>query len=339
MTRRISVHTAKPYEIVYGNYRYLLPEMVGRLAPKRLLWAVDSTVLRYHAQLVMDSYAPQSYVLPLSGGEVNKTVDTYLGIVRFLAEHGFDRGDVVVAVGGGVVGDTAGFAAATYMRGIHLIHMPTTLLAMVDSSIGGKTGVDLPQGKNLLGSFYQPDAVVVDAAFLSSLPPKEWANGMGECVKYGVLLPPDKGLPLLQGTLPLDELLPLCAAYKAQVVAADECDKGSRALLNLGHTAAHAIERLSGYAVPHGLAVAIGVRRMAVSACARGQIDEVTRDCIVAAADKLGLPDAPYNAQELAQAALTDKKSHGDYLTLVDIFGLGDVRPIKVAKEDLAKYL
>ncbi len=339
MNRRISVQTAKPYEIVYGNYRYLLPQIVERLAPKRLLWAVDKEVLRYQAQLVLDSYAPQSYVLPLSGGEANKTVDTYLGIVRFLAEHGFDRGDVVVAVGGGVVGDTVGFAAATYMRGIRLIHMPTTLLAMVDSSIGGKTGVDLPQGKNLLGSFYQPEAVVIDAAFLSTLPPKEWTNGMGECIKYGVLLPPDRGLHLLQGTLPLDELLPLCAGYKAQVVAADECDKGSRALLNLGHTAAHAIERLSGYTVPHGLAVAIGVGRLAQSAYARGQIDKPTRDMIVTAADNLGLPDVPYTAEELAQAAQADKKSHGDYLTLVDIFGLGDVRLIKVAKDDLAKYL
>ncbi len=206
--------------------------------------------------------------LVLPAGEPTKDLDT-LGICySWLAEGGARRDDVVIAFGGGVIGDLAGFAAATYLRGLSLWQVPTSLLAQVDSSVGGKVAINLPAGKNLAGAFYQPDVVVIDPVFLDTLPREEFRNGLGEVLKYA-LLEGEVLMALLEGNvagvnqrLPgaLDEIIERCVRYKAAVVQEDERETGLRAVLNLGHTLGHALEKYLGYGrVGHGRAVALGL--------------------------------------------------------------------------------
>ncbi len=187
-------------------------------------------------------------------GEDAKHLGTVEDLCRDFAQWGLTRADVVVAVGGGVVTDTAGFAAAVYHRGIPVVHVSTTLLGQVDAAIGGKTGVNLPEGKNLVGAFWQPSAVLCDTEVLGTLPPREYRTGLGEMAKYAFLGVDD--LP----DLPLDEAVAACVRCKADVVASDEREGGRRAILNYGHTLAHAVETEGAYDLRHGEAVAIGPR-------------------------------------------------------------------------------
>ena len=219
-----------------------------------------------------------------------------------------------------VFGAEAGFAAATYQRGIPFVQVPTTLLAMVDSSVGGKTAIDLPEGKNLVGAFHQPAAVVCDPQLLDTLPPAILRDGCAEALKTAVLFDPDLFSLLAARGTDFDRMtvLPRCVACKRDAVCADEFDRGARQLLNLGHTAGHAIETLSGYRIAHGHAVAIGLAIMARAFC---------RDAaeIEAALIKLGLPTrTEFSPEQLAQAALADKKRAGERITLVIPRAIGD---------------
>lgn len=200
----------------------------------------------------------------LPAGEETKSLAQYAALLHKLAEAGLTRADTVVALGGGVIGDLAGFAAATWLRGIRLVQVPTTLLAMVDSSVGGKTAIDLPEGKNLVGAFHQPAAVVCDQQLLDTLPPDVLCDGCAEALKTAVLFDPDLFSHLAARGTDFDRMtvLPRCIACKRDAVCADEFDRGARQLLNLGHTAGHAIETLSGYRISHGHAVAIGLAIM-----------------------------------------------------------------------------
>ena len=201
------------------------------------------------------------YVLP--HGEASKNGREYLKILEFLAESGLDRRDTVVALGGGVVGDIAGFAAATYLRGIDCVQIPTTLLSMTDSSVGGKTAIDLKAGKNLAGAFKQPKFVAIDTDFLETLPEAEIKNGLGELIKYAVI---DGGeiLTMLEDGFGknVQKIVEAAVDIKRRVVEADEKESGLRRILNFGHTPAHAAEKLSGFTLPHGVAVAAGVNLM-----------------------------------------------------------------------------
>jgi 5-deoxy-5-amino-3-dehydroquinate synthase len=207
-------------------------------------------------------------VFTIGDGEDAKDLGTVEDLCRDFAQWGLTRGDVVVAVGGGVVTDTAGFVAAVYHRGLPVVHVSTTLLGQVDAAIGGKTGVNLPEGKNLVGAFWQPAAVLCDTETLETLPPREYRNGLGEMAKYRFLGAPD----LLD--LPLDERVAACVRVKAEVVTADEREGGRRAILNYGHTLAHALEIATGYELRHGEAVAIGLVYAAELALRLGRIDE-----------------------------------------------------------------
>ncbi len=195
-----------------------------------------------------------TYIIP--SGEQSKNVKNYVEILSFLAKNQFTRYDSVVALGGGVVGDLAGFVAATFMRGINFYQVPTTLLAMTDASVGGKTAIDLVEGKNLVGAFYQPKGVFINIQTLKTLPQKELQNGWGEVVKYA-FLSADIEKELSAGIT--EQLIYDCVQLKANIVADDEKESGKRMLLNLGHTVGHAIETLSSYALPHGLCVAKGL--------------------------------------------------------------------------------
>ena len=277
--------------------------------------------------------AVSAYEFP--AGEENKNFSTLSGILEFLAAEHLTRTDCLIALGGGVVGDMAGFAAACYLRGIRYVQMPTTLLSAVDSSVGGKTAIDLKAGKNLAGAFLQPAAVLCDTDCLSSLPKDVFADGAAEAVKTGVLC--DERLFALfeDGTLAAEpaEVIARCVAYKAGVVERDEREQGERKLLNLGHTVGHAIEKCSGYAVPHGHAVAAGLAVIARAAEALGWTEEPLAARVAACLQSCGLPTGTeYGPEALAAAASADKKRAGGDITLVipKKIGLCELKKIPV---------
>ena len=271
--------------------------------------------------LVDSNFDIYKYVFP--GGEAHKTLDTISEILEFLAENNFTRGDLLVALGGGVTGDITGFAAATYLRGIEFVQIPTTLLAIVDSSVGGKTGVNLSSGKNLAGAFWQPSLVLFDPNVLETLSRELKLDGIAEAIKAGFIAD-NNILKLIENQSDLNdsafltELATMAVEVKRQLVEEDEKERGKRQLLNLGHTAAHAIEKSSSYEISHGHAVAIGMAIISSAAEKLSLCDEGTHAQMIAALKKFNFPlDIPYTADELASAALHDKKRRGDEITLV----------------------
>ena len=264
----IEVHTAPAYEVTIGAG--LLRECGARLKTVlggcRIAVVADSNVAPLYLETVCASlrdagFAVCSYVFP--SGEAHKNFTTLSAILEFLAESQLTRTDCVAALGGGVTGDMAGFAAASYLRGIRYVQLPTTLLSAVDSSVGGKTAIDLAAGKNLAGAFLQPAAVLCDTDCLRSLPAAVFADGAAEAIKTGVLSGETLFSLFEDGTLTdaPAEVIARCVRYKAGVVERDEKERGERRKLNLGHTVGHAIEKCSGYAIPHGHAVAAGPSR------------------------------------------------------------------------------
>jgi 3-dehydroquinate synthase len=269
-------------------------------------------------------------------GEGSKSLHQVERLTRLAAQAGLRRSDAVAALGGGVVGDLAGFVAAAYQRGVRLLHLPTTLLAMVDSAIGGKTGVDLPEGKNYVGAIWQPELVLMDTDALSSLPPRELACGFAEVVKYGLLDGPEmlelvESWPGLPG--PPEEVAALirrCVAHKLAVVAADERDHGLRATLNLGHTVGHGIEAAAGYErYRHGEAISLGLlAALRLSEESLG-LDPSVRDRTAAVLGRHGLPtrlDPEVATPDILAAIGRDKKADGDAQNMVLLAAPGDVR-------------
>ena len=339
----IPVRTAPDYTVSIGpglltSCGQRLREVLG---PCRAAVIADSTVAPLYATAVTASlsaagFSVCSYLFP--AGEAHKNLSTLSEILEFLAREHLTRSDCVVALGGGVAGDMAGFAAAVYLRGIRCVQLPTTLLSAVDSSVGGKTAIDLAAGKNLAGAFLQPAAVLCDTDCLKSLPPDVFADGAAEAIKTGVLS--DESLFALfeDGTLTADpaEVIARCVAYKAGVVERDEKEQGERRLLNLGHTVGHAIETCSGYAIPHGHAVAAGLAVIARAAEALGWTKQPIAARIAACLAKNGLPTGTdYTAEALAQAALADKKRAGDSITLVIPQRIGECELRKLPVSDL----
>ncbi len=282
-------------------------------------------------------------------GERSKSLESLHGIYDALLDLKADRRACVVAVGGGVVGDLAGFAAASYMRGIPLIQAPTSLLAMVDSSVGGKTGVNLPRGKNLVGAFHQPAGVLIDPDVLATLPERDFRGGLAEVVKYGVIsdaeffawLEANAEAILVRSPDVLVPLIARCCELKAEVVAADEFETtGVRATLNYGHTFAHAFENLAGYgALSHGEAVSVGMTCAARLAASRGMIEHAVFDRQTALLERFHLPtDLPANCEFAPNAVLaamrTDKKNVAGALRLVLPVRLGEVRVFADVPED-----
>lgn len=280
------------------------------------------------------------YVFP--HGEASKTLDTVRDVYAFLAENNITRSDSVIAVGGGVVGDLAGFAAATWLRGIPFIQVPTTLLAMVDSSVGGKTGVDLPEGKNLVGAFWQPSMVLCDPATLKTLPAETLSDGVAEAIKTGAILDADLFECLERGELEqrMEEIIYRCVDHKRSVVEQDERDKGVRQWLNFGHTLGHAIEKESGYAIAHGKAVAIGMVMMA-GACEKNGITPAgTARRIAACCARYGLPTTTdYDLKTLCGHCMGDKKRSGGEIALAVLERLGKAALYPVKADALLPFL
>ena len=283
----------------------------------------DSNVAPLYLGKVTDSLRkiginPESFII--DAGEKSKDINTLNRILEYLAEKRITRSDLIVSLGGGVCGDIAGFAASVYLRGIKIIHIPTTLLASIDSSVGGKTAINLSAGKNLAGTFKQPEAVICDPETLLTLPRREFVNGMAEAIKYGVLFSDDFFESL--ATEPTGEnicgMIEKCVTFKKAAVEKDEFDNGGRKLLNLGHTIGHAIEKCSGFEISHGFAVAAGMALTARAGEKLGLTNKGTAKKIEAVLTTYSLPtDTVFDASSLAAAAVSDKKTDGEDITLV----------------------
>lgn len=324
--RCVQVKAGRPYEVFIG--RGLMEAaggmIVEALGGKRMTAILtDDTVDTLYGARVEQALSESGlrtcrFAMP--HGEAHKTLATWEKMLAFLSEQGMTRADAVVALGGGVPGDVAGFAAASYQRGVALVQIPTTLLAMIDSSVGGKTGVDLGGLKNQVGAFHQPRLVLIDPDALSTLPAATLSDGTAEAVKYGVLGDTELFSRLSRGgwTEDAEWMIERCVTAKAALVAADEHDTGSRQLLNLGHTLGHAIEKCSDFRFSHGQAVAVGMIYAARIARSMGLCGPEVEADISAALTAGGLPlAAPYGAAELAAAAMADKKRAGGEITLV----------------------
>ena len=275
-------------------------------------------------------------------GEESKHLGTIAEMYKALADFGMTRKDLIVALGGGVCGDMAGFAAATYLRGIDFMQIPTSLLAQVDSSVGGKTGVDLPQGKNLVGAFHQPVAVLIDPDTLLTLPDQFIIDGMGEVIKYGCIK--DAAffdfLEQENALQHLEEVIETCVSIKRDVVSRDEREAGERMLLNFGHTLGHAIEKLRDFkGITHGMAVAVGMVMMTRAGEAQGVTEAGTTARVEALCKKYLLPvKESFSAEELAKAAQSDKKTAGGGIHLVLLHSIGDSFTKKLPLEELRAF-
>lgn len=338
----VTVSASKEYQVIIGNG---LMTDLGSYAsalktPGKAAIISDSNVWPLYGKKAADSLQNAGFEVfhfCFPAGENSKNAQTYLNILNFLAENQLTRADVVVALGGGVVGDITGFAAATFLRGISYIQVPTTLLAMVDSSVGGKTAIDLPAGKNLVGAFNQPELVLCDIAALNSLPEDIFRDGCAEVIKYGILYDSDLFAHLKQNGLNFDReaVIARCVELKRDVVAEDEFDTGARQKLNLGHTFGHAVEKESNFSITHGQAVAIGIATVARSTCKLKLCSEQTVAEIQSVLEGFGLPGTTdFSAEQLYTAALSDKKRNGGTVNLIipERIGSCEIRPTPVSE-------
>lgn len=345
--KTITVPTLRTYLVKVGSglLSTLGAEAAAVSKASRVCIVSDSNVWPLYGKIAQESlqsagFQPVSYVFP--AGEASKNGETYLSLLNFLAESHLTRSDLIVALGGGVVGDLAGFAAATYLRGIDFIQVPTTLLAAVDSSVGGKTAIDLPAGKNLAGAFCQPVLVLCDIDTLHTLPEDIFRDGCAEIIKYAILFSPELFTLLSQTGLdfPREEVISRCVELKRDVVTEDEFDRGLRMLLNLGHTFGHGVEAQSGFTVSHGKAVAIGTAIMARAAASRGLCSSADAEQMLSLLKLFGLPTSTdYAANQLVQSALSDKKRSADTVNLIVPYTIGDCRALPTPVSDLQSFL
>ncbi len=339
MSEVISVSTISEdtYNIKIG--KNLIKEVSGFISSsfsaKKLFVIIDEKVYTHHSEYIDKGLSTDferviKYVVP--SGESNKSLDQFSSIVHFLLQSGVERNTALLAIGGGVVGDLAGYVAASLLRGIPLIHMPTTLLAMVDSSIGGKTGVNHSVGKNLIGAFYQPKAVFADIRFLKTLPQEEWVNGMSEIIKYGMIEAPDIFAQLStltnEGKMASPKnwmpIIAQSAQIKADIVSRDVKESGIRAALNFGHTFAHVIENVGGYGkYSHGEAVFAGMFGAVEASNALGANISLSNLKQFKALYSFDLNDLSSTPKELTRLMLKDKKVKDATIRLILLEGLG----------------
>ena len=346
--KKVKISVSKEYEVLIGQG--LMAES-GRLCRSVLPKCVKAAVIsddnvapiyldRVKVSLESAGFETVSFVFP--HGESSKNGGTYLEILNFLAENQLTRSDALIALGGGVVGDITGFAAATYLRGIRFVQIPTSLLAMVDSSVGGKTAIDLPAGKNLAGAFCQPELVICDLDSLNTLSPAFFTDGCAEVIKYGILKDEALFAHLEENGQGFDReyVISRCVELKRDYVTEDEFDTGLRMMLNLGHTVGHAIEKLSAYAVPHGSAVAMGMAIIARACASRGLCSESCAGRIVKTLESFRLPvSCAYSAKELISPMLSDKKRSGGSVKLIAVRDIGDCLILPTAVESISDFV
>lgn len=298
----------------------------------------DTNVYPLYGETIKKSLESAGYTVftyVFQAGEESKKPENVIETVKFMAEHGLTRNDAVVALGGGVCGDMAGFAAAIYLRGIRFVQIPTSLLSQVDSSVGGKTGVDLPQGKNLCGAFHQPSLVIIDPNVLNTLPDHFFSDGMGEVIKAGCIKS-ESLFKRLENENPKDfieDLIFECLDIKRRVVENDEKEHGERALLNFGHTCGHAVEKLWNFkTVSHGEAVGIGMVMIAEAGERLGITEKGTRDRIIRVLEKNKMKiNDTHSTDCIVEAMSADKKrtNSGIKLVMLEKIGVGFIYPVK----------
>lgn len=341
--RSVTVKTSATYEVLIGSgLLQKAGEAVKKvISPCKAAIVTDSTVVHLYEETVRKSlteagFSVCTFVFP--AGEASKNIHTLSHLLEFLAKEEMTRTDMIVALGGGVTGDLAGFGAAVYLRGIPFVQIPTTFLAAIDSSVGGKTAVDLEAGKNLAGAFYQPKLVLCDTDVLQTLPEVVFADGIAEALKYGVLGDAALFEKIARGNCrqDLEEIIETCVSMKRDVVEEDEFDTGKRQLLNLGHTFGHAIEQKSHFQMTHGHAVAIGMHLIAKAAEAKGIAEKGTAATIAKALEQNQLPkETEFSPAEVAEGTLRDKKRRGGTISFVFPKKIGDCEIVKIPVEEV----
>lgn len=293
------------------------------------------------AQESLKSSGWQVFEYVFENGEKSKNIREYNKLLEDLASKEFTRSDIMIALGGGVVGDLTGFTAATYLRGISFYQLPTTLLAAVDSSVGGKTGINLQAGKNLAGAFWQPEAVICDLQTLDSLPKDIFSEGISEIIKYGMIADRELFRQLADEDINdrLGEIIRKCVDIKFAIVEDDERDRGGRQLLNFGHTLGHAVEKLSDYKIKHGQAVAIGMVLITRAAQKAGMCLDLLPD-LVSLLKKYNLPtDCPFSVEELYSLAVADKKRMGNNISIIVPKDLGKCEIVKMPLKEFRDFI
>ena len=304
----------------------------------------DSNVDKFYSKIVIDSINKvgfETHKFVFDAGEKSKNINTYLDIVSFLVKNNVSRNDLLVALGGGVVGDLVGFVASTYLRGVDFVQIPTTLLSIIDASVGGKTAIDIEEGKNLIGAFYQPKMVIADLNTLETLPSEEISNGLGEMAKYAVLIGGEY-FDMMEDDVykNLDTLIALSIEYKRDIVEKDEKEGNIRKFLNLGHTVAHAIEKLSGYTIPHGNAVSTGLVVMAKACNKNGLLTDGQRDRILSLIEKYNLSKThPFSIGDIAKEIALDKKSDSKKVDAIVINAIGECEIKPIALNEIGDFL
>jgi shikimate kinase / 3-dehydroquinate synthase len=330
------------YDVIVGQVSSL-----ANFSIQNPLIVTDENIAKFHLEKIASSLSyggagHKSVIIP--AGEKHKNLETVSQLWKSFLEQGLDRKSTVIALGGGVIGDLAGFAASTYMRGINWIGLPTTLLSMVDASIGGKTGFDLPEGKNLIGSFHPPKLVLADPQLLQTLPEREFRSGMAEVVKHGIISDPElfalcsRGLDEVKAHL--EETVKRALAVKIKIIEEDPYEKGLRAVLNLGHTVGHAVELASQFQLRHGEAIAIGMVVEARYAERIGLAEKGLSEVIARTLRELGLPvqiPKELPREEILRAMRVDKKKDSKVIRLALPVEIGKVELVDVS--DLAKVL
>lgn len=346
--KTITVEASKKYDVIVGQGLLdMAGEYIRSVVPKAARAAVisDDNVAPLYLERVIRSlenagFEAVSFVFP--HGESSKNGETYLQILNFMAAGQITRSDVAIALGGGVVGDITGFAAATFLRGISYVQLPTSLLAMVDSSVGGKTAIDLKEGKNLAGAFCQPELVLCDLEVLDTLTSEFFIDGSAEVIKYGVLEDPELFAHLMEKGLNFEReyVISRCIEIKRDYVCEDEFDTGVRRKLNLGHTVGHAIEKCSAYKISHGRAVAIGLAIVARACVEKGLCTAKCRDDIIEGLKALCLPtETDFDSAQLLQPMLSDKKRTGGTVSLIIPKNVGDCPIYPIPVEELEAFV
>lgn len=324
-----------------GIFSQTAKHVAEKFKPTRIHVVTDSTVAPLYLRKLCAEFPLNITTTVIPAGEEYKNLDTVAGIYADLSEAEMTRSDLVIALGGGVVGDITGFAAATYLRGIHVCQIPTTLLAQVDSSVGGKTAVDLPQGKNLVGAFYQPELVIIDTDILNTLPERIFNDGMAEVIKYGFISNPDIiqliSAPDFKNNM--ERIVYECVQIKRDVVQADERDTGLRMILNFGHTIGHGAEKVGHFTeLSHGQAVAIGMVEAAKLAVKLGENDLVEQITSICKAHDLPT-ELPYPMEDVYSAMLHDKKRAADSINFILVHPMGKANIHNISLEQLHQLL
>ncbi len=337
--KTVQVNASRSYEVkIESGLLDSLGDEVVKFADGKVLVVTDENVAplylaRAYRSLKNAGFSVSTTAVP--AGEGSKDIKYYVNLLNLLGEKGFSRSDTVIALGGGVVGDLTGFVAATYLRGIRFIQVPTTLLAMVDSSVGGKTALNLQSGKNQVGAFYQPSLVLCDTELLRSLPEAVFRAGCAEVIKMAILFDEALFEHLNEYGLDFDRemVIARCVELKRDVVCADEYDTGARQLLNLGHTVGHGIEKMTDFIIPHGEAVAVGC-----AIFARAFAEDAQK--IVSVFEKFLLPvKTEFSAEVLANAAFSDKKRQGGEITLAIARHIGRGELMRVRLDELREII